>query len=97
MAAQANLDDVTLAAGLASLAPPTPASADEALHQLFHHRLVTPGEAGRLGGRYAQFYAGRRMQVAGREMAWEAFADLRWTVNGVSYRRTLREHAVGAS
>lgn len=91
VAAQANLDDMSLAAGLASLAPPTPASAGEALHQLFHHRLVTPGEAGRLGGRYAQFYAGRRMPVAGREMAWEAFADLRWTVNGVSYRRTLRE------
>ena len=24
-------------------------------------------------------------------MPWEAFADLRWVVNGVSYRRTLRE------
>ena len=89
--AQAVLDEVTLNAALASLAPPTPASAGEALHQLFHHRLVTPGEDGRLGGRYAQFYAGRRMPVAGREMAWEAFADLRWTVNGVSYRWTLRE------
>ena len=91
VAAQAALDDATLAAALASLAPPTPASAGEALHQLFHHRLVTPGEHGRLGGRYAQFYAGRSVPVAGREVPWEAFADLNWTVNGIGYRRTLRE------
>jgi hypothetical protein len=89
-AAQADLDDLTLKAALASLAPPTPASADEALHQLFHHRLVTPGKDG-LGGRYAQFYAGRQVRAAGREMSWEAFADLKWTINGVSYRRTLRQ------
>jgi hypothetical protein len=93
VAAQAGLDDATLSAALSSLAPPTPASAGEAIHQLFHHRLVTPGETGRLGGRYAQFYQGRQVAVAGTgtEMPWEAFADLRWTVNGVRYRRTLRE------
>jgi hypothetical protein len=91
VAAQAGLDDITLKAALASLAPPTPASADEALHQLFHHRLVTPGETGRLGGRYAQFYQGRGVPVAGVEIPWEAFADLRWTINGVGYRQTLRE------
>ena len=89
-AAQADLDDLTLKAALASLAPPTAASADEALHQLFHHRLVTPGKNG-LGGRYAQFYAGRQVPVADREIPWEAFADLKWTINGVSYRRSLRE------
>ena len=61
------------------------------IHQLFHHRLVTPGEPGRLGGRYAQFYQGRQMPVGDEEMPWEDFADLRWTVNGVSYRHTLRE------
>jgi hypothetical protein len=89
--AQAALDDATLAAALNSLAPPTPDSEREALHQLFHHRLVTPGETGRLGGRYAQFYRGRPFPVGGREMPWDEFADLRWTVNGVSYRYTLRE------
>ena len=66
MAAQAHLDDVTLAAGLASLAPPTPASAREALHQLFHHRLVTPGEDGRLGGRYGLFYSRQVPMAAAR-------------------------------
>ena len=91
VAAQAALDGATLAAALASLAPPTPGSEREALHQLFHHRLVTPGEACRLGGRYAQFYQGRHVPVAGEEMQWEDFADLRWTVNGVGYRHTLRE------
>jgi hypothetical protein len=91
VAAQAALDDATLAAALTSLAPPTPDSEREALHQLFHHRLVTPGQPGRLGGRYAQFYQGRRVPVGEREMAWDGLADLRWTVNGVGYRHTLRE------
>ncbi len=91
VAAQAALDDATLAAALGSLAPPTPDSEREAIHQLFHHRLVTPGEPGRLGGRYAQFYQGRRVLVGGEEIPWEDFADLRWTVNGVAYRQTLRE------
>jgi len=89
VAAQADLDDVTLKAAVASLAPPTPASAHEALHQLFHHRLVTPGEDG-LRGRYAQFYAGRQVPVAGLELPWEALADLDWTINGTGYRHTLR-------
>jgi Ser/Thr protein kinase RdoA (MazF antagonist) len=91
VAAQADLDDATLSAALKSLAAPTPASAGEAIHQLFHHRLVTPGETGRLGGRYAQFYQGHQVAVGATEMPWEAFADLRWAVNGVSYRHTLRE------
>jgi hypothetical protein len=91
VAAQAALDDATLAAALRSLAPPTPDSEREALHQLFHHRLVTPGETGRLGGRYAQFYRGRRVPVGAREIAWDEFAELRWTVDGVSYRHSLRE------
>jgi hypothetical protein len=91
VAAQATLDDATLAAALGSLAPPTPDSACEAIHQLFHHRLVTPGEPGRLGGRYAQFYQGRSVPVGGEEIPWQAFAELRWVVNGIGYRHTLRE------
>jgi hypothetical protein len=91
VAAQAVLDDATLAAGLRSLSAPTPDSEREAIHQLFHHRLVTPAEPGRLGGRYAQFYRGRRVPVCGAGIPWEDFADLRWTVNGVGYRHTLRE------
>ncbi|HEX5957084.1 MAG TPA: hypothetical protein VFY92_00320 [Hyphomicrobiaceae bacterium] len=92
VAAQAELDDVTLQAALASLAPPTAESEREALHQLFHHRLVTPGSP-ELGGRYAQFYRGRQVPIAGSgtQLAWEQFADLKWTVNGVTYCRTLRE------
>ena len=91
VAAQADLDDATLQAALASLAAPTPASAGEAIHQLFHHRLVTPGDTDRLGGRYAQFYQGKSLTIAGMETPWERFADLGWTINGVRYRHTLRE------
>jgi hypothetical protein len=91
VAAQADLDDATLQAALRSLAASTPASASEALHQLFHHRLVTPGDTDRLGGRYAQFYQGRQVPVGGSEAPWEDFASLRWTINGVRYRHTLRE------
>jgi len=91
VAAQAALDDATLAAALGTLAAPTPDSEREAIHQLFHHRLVTPGDAGRLGGRYAQFYQDRRIPVGGEEIPWEDFANLRWIVNGVGYRHTLRE------
>jgi hypothetical protein len=91
VAAQAALDDATLDAGLRSLAAPTPDSKREALHQLFRHRLITPGGPERLGGRYAQFYQGRQVPVGGEEIPWEVFADLHWTINGVSYRQTLRE------
>jgi hypothetical protein len=91
VAAQGALDNATLAAALGSLAAPTPESEREAIHQLFHHRLVTPGVAGRLGGRYAQFYEGRSVPVGGEEMPWDDFASLRWTVNGIDYRHTLRE------
>jgi hypothetical protein len=91
VAAQAALDDATLAAALGSLAAPTPGSANEAIHRLFHHRLVTPGEPGRLGGRYAQFYEGRRVPVGGEEMPWQDFADLHWIINGARYRHTLGE------
>jgi hypothetical protein len=91
VAAQGALDDATLAAALGSLAPPTPESERETIHQLFHHRLFTPGVAGRLGGRYAQFYEGQSVAVDGEEMPWEDFADLRWTVNGIAYRHTLQE------
>jgi hypothetical protein len=74
---------------VASLARP-PASS-RGIHQLFHHRLVTPGTPDQLGGRYAQFYQGHRVPVAGTEVPWEDFADLCWTINGVRYRHTLRE------
>jgi hypothetical protein len=91
VAAQANLEDATLAAALRSIAPPTPESEHEAVHQLFHHRLVNTGDTSRLGGRYAQFYQGRQVPAGGAEVPWDEFADLHWTVNGVSYRYTLRE------
>jgi hypothetical protein len=89
--AQADLDDATLKAALASLAAPTPDSEREAIHQVFHHRLVTAGDTSWLGGRYAQFYQGKTVTVAGTQVPWETFADLSWTVNGVPYRHTLRE------
>jgi len=64
-------------------------STPEAIHQLFHHRLLTPSEPSRLGGRVARFYAGQVVRIPGAELRWEEFTALRWRINGVNYRHTI--------
>jgi hypothetical protein len=91
IAAQEELEALTLKAALHSLAPQTAASEAESIHQLFHHRLVDAGDPGRLGGRYKQFYQQRCLAVANKKMSWEDFENLSWTINGVTYRHTLRD------
>lgn len=66
-------------------------SAAEPIHQLFHNRLVTRPETGRLAGRVERFYQGQIMAVPGAELPWDAFAALRWRINGVDYTRSLGE------
>ena len=89
--AQRELDLAAARVALATLSPPTPASREEPIHQLFHHRLVDPDRPERLGGRYRQFYAGQRIGIGDRELEWDGFENLRWVVNGIAYRHSLRE------
>jgi hypothetical protein len=91
IAAQEDLEALTLKAAVRSLAPQTAASETESIHQLFHHRLVDAGDPSRLGGRYKQFYQQRCLAVANEKMSWEDFENLSWTINGVTYRHTLRD------
>lgn len=74
----------------ASLHPITPAqSAAEPIHRLFHERLVTQGEPGRLGGRFASFYQDKVFQLPGLEIDWRELKDLTFEINGLRYDRTL--------
>jgi hypothetical protein len=66
-------------------------SAAEPIHQLFHHRLVTPPDRTKLGGRVERFYAGEPVVLPGCTLSWEEFVNLRWRINGVEYRHTLGE------
>lgn len=66
-------------------------SAAEPIHQLFYHRLVTPPDTARLGGRVERFYAGNPVTLPGAKMPWQEFAALRWRINGVEYRHCLGE------
>ncbi|WP_434462931.1 hypothetical protein ACMV5L_11215 [Serratia plymuthica] len=67
------------------------AVAREPIHQLFHHRLVSPGATPGLGGRVAQFYVGKTFQLAQQALSWAQLQDLQWEINGVRYRHTLGE------
>jgi hypothetical protein len=92
VALERELDRLTGAVYVRTLHPSSPAlSRAEPVHQLFHHRLVSPPEEAELGGRVARFYAGQPMALPGRTLAYGEFAGLRWRVNGVDYRHTVGE------
>ncbi|MET4638058.1 hypothetical protein [Mycetocola sp. 2940] len=63
--------------------------AAEPLHQLFHHRLTSPGQPAGRGGRVKSFYEGQDFQLGELSIPWHELADLQWTINGVEYGRTL--------
>jgi hypothetical protein len=63
----------------------------EAVHRLFHARLVDAGSPDRLGGRARRFYLGQRFSFAGATLDWETLQHLRWRINGTLYRETLAE------
>ncbi len=86
-AARRELDRVSGEVAVARLAAPTPASAQAAIHQLFHHRLTAGGAFP--GGRWARFYAA--------DPGFARLARCRWRVNGVEYRHTLGELASAAA
>ncbi|MEI8632561.1 hypothetical protein P4S72_12405 [Vibrio sp. PP-XX7] len=90
--AQQNLDKLTLTRTLASL---TPASiqqvTQEPIHQLFYHRLVSPGDVPGFGGRVKQFYVGKTFQLGEVFVDWDTLCELKWEINGVTYPHTLKQ------
>ena len=64
-------------------------SAGEPIHRLFHERLVTPGEPGKLGGRFASFYENKTFDLPALSIDWRDLKDLTFVVNGTRYDRTL--------
>ncbi|MCU1444498.1 hypothetical protein [Cryobacterium sp.] len=69
--------------------------AAEPIHQLFHHRLVSPAQPGSApvpagrGGRVASFYVGQDFQLGELSIPWAELADLTWTINGIDYGQSL--------
>lgn len=73
--------------------------AAEPIHQLFHHRLATPGHAAEVGGRARRFFWDRTFDIAGVRLAADAVRAATWVVNGVAYRDSIdvlltRSHAL---
>ncbi len=101
LAAQADRDELAARNLVASLHPITAAqSAAEPIHQLFHHRLTSPGAEPGRGGRIASFYEGRDFALGGGEpggtggtieLSWQQLLDARWRIDGIDYDRTLGE------
>ena len=89
-AAQAALDATTLGIYRASLHR---ASEDEVaaepLNQLFHARLIDPGNSDRLGGRARRFFFDREFDLAGVRIAAEELRRARWRINGIDYGDTI--------
>jgi len=78
---------------LDSLHLASPAEIDgEAVHGLYHRRLVDhPGDAA-LGGRVREFYQRRQVSLpGGLVLPFERFQDLRWVINGQRVGPSLHE------
>ncbi|MGL6017411.1 MAG: hypothetical protein ACRC0C_01950, partial [Gibbsiella quercinecans] len=92
IAAQQRADREILALTLPTLQAGEPdAVTREPIHQLFHHRLVSPGAAPGFGGRVAQFYVGQTFTLAQLTLPWAQLKNLRWQINGILYPHTLGE------
>jgi len=63
----------------------------ESVHRLFHARLADPGHDGELGGRVRRFYVDQVFRFPGATLPWRDLADRRWRINGIAYRRSLRD------
>ena len=86
-AARRALDDAIGSVMVATLRPPAASSATASIHQLFHHRMTLRGVFP--GGRYLSWYLG--------DPAFEAVADRRFRLNGVTYALTPRQLAERAA
>ena len=92
LAAERNLAEAVGDVYRRSLHPITAGqSASEAIHRLFHDRLVDPLTRDYPGGRLKAFYNGQTFRFAGTSIPWSELARLTIEVNGMRYRRTLGE------
>jgi hypothetical protein len=63
--------------------------ASEPINQLFHHRLVAPGQPDEAGGRAKRFFWDRTFDLAGLRLSAEEVRAAAWVVNGVPYRDSI--------
>lgn len=90
IAAQRRLDARIAAVYAATLHPITPAeAASEAIHRLFHERLVDPATRAFPGGRLASFYVGKQFSFPGVEIPWDELAHRPFVINGRRYEKPL--------
>jgi hypothetical protein len=90
--AQRRLDQRIAAVYAASLSPiDAAASQSEAIHRLFHDRLVDGVTGAYPGGRLVSFYVGKTFRLPGLSIDWIDLSKRQFVVNGVRYRRTLGE------
>nr|WP_279183812.1 hypothetical protein [Acetobacter syzygii] len=92
--AQTALDKLSAEIYLRTWHPITEAdSLNEPIHQLFYHRLTTPGTPpDSLGGRAAVFFAADRLfHFPDTTVTGAQLRTLHWVINGIRYRQTLED------
>jgi hypothetical protein len=61
----------------------------EPIHQLFYHRLITPGHPDEPGGRAKKYFWDRTFDLAGTVVSAEDLRAATWIVNGIAYRDSI--------
>lgn len=78
-----------------------PITCDEAcsepIHHLFFERMVDPKSGAIPGGRYKNFYVGKKFKFPGVTLNWEEFSNAKLVLNGIRYRHTISELFEAAS
>lgn len=88
--AQWALDDLTRAIYERTFHRSNPElSAAEPIHQLFHRRLVTPGDSRVPGGRARRFFWGADYRVGRLVLSADELRCARWRINGTRYRHSI--------
>lgn len=92
IAAERALNEKILQVALATLHPVTPNQVrNEAIHRLFHERMVDLPAGTYPGGRYRSFYIGQDFELPGATLSWEDFSTARLVLNGQVMERTIAE------